>query len=475
MKYCKKIIFLIIAVLTGMISLTSLSVKAQSSNIWQKVYSRSMQDDATSIKQTSDSGYIVCAVTNAGSALSVIWLLKLDKFGDTLWTKIYNWNANYIPKDIIETKDGGYAITGYTSSKMFLIKTNSFGDTLWRKFYGFGRGFSLTSDNKNCYVIAGEDGSPITKVKIVKTNLSGELIWEKIISDSISTTAIKVKMFNSNIYFVCGRYSIQFYRTYIFKLNTFGDSIKVKYFADSAFAISSFDLTNDNGFILGGNKTKEPVSIVLIKLDSLFNEIFRNIYSSNTNEYCIDILNIPNNKGYSILGFSVSGLGNLKFNVKRFDQFGSVIWENFYHYGEDSEPRQFQLTNDKGFVIAGYGNSNLGFPNVYIVKTDSLGNTSPVGISNYSTEIPNEFILYQNYPNPFNPKTNLKFGIPKSGFVTLKVYDILGKEAKTLVYENQPAGNYIVNFDGSNLSSGVYFYRLETNDFVQTKGMVLLK
>ena len=76
MKYCKKIIFLIIAVLTGMISLTSLSVKAQSSNIWQKVYSRSMQDDATSIKQTSDSGYIVCAVTNAGSALSVIWLFS---------------------------------------------------------------------------------------------------------------------------------------------------------------------------------------------------------------------------------------------------------------------------------------------------------------------------------------------------------------------------------------------------------------
>ncbi|MEZ4689013.1 MAG: T9SS type A sorting domain-containing protein [Ignavibacteria bacterium] len=80
-----------------------------------------------------------------------------------------------------------------------------------------------------------------------------------------------------------------------------------------------------------------------------------------------------------------------------------------------------------------------------------------------------------NYPNPFNPVTNLGFGISELGFVSLKVYDIEGKEVVTLVNENKTAGYYNVQFDGSKLSSGVYFYRLETKGFVQTKRMMLIK
>jgi len=89
--------------------------------------------------------------------------------------------------------------------------------------------------------------------------------------------------------------------------------------------------------------------------------------------------------------------------------------------------------------------------------------------------VPTDYKLYQNYPNPFNPVTNLKFAIPKNGFVSLKVYDLLGKEVLTLVNENKQPGNYSVSFDGSNLASGIYFYKLEAGDFVQTRRMMLLK
>ncbi len=85
------------------------------------------------------------------------------------------------------------------------------------------------------------------------------------------------------------------------------------------------------------------------------------------------------------------------------------------------------------------------------------------------------FNLSQNYPNPFNPVTNLEFGISNFGFVTLKVYDVLGNEVKTLVNENKPAGRYTVTFDGSNLSSGIYFYKLVSGAFAETKQMVLIK
>ena len=98
------------------------------------------------------------------------------------------------------------------------------------------------------------------------------------------------------------------------------------------------------------------------------------------------------------------------------------------------------------------------------------------GISNNLTgSIPFTYSLNQNYPNPFNPTTHLEFGISNSGFVSLKVYDILGKEVKTLVNEIKQPGVYQVEFDGSNLASGAYFYRLESGDFVDIKRMILLK
>lgn len=88
---------------------------------------------------------------------------------------------------------------------------------------------------------------------------------------------------------------------------------------------------------------------------------------------------------------------------------------------------------------------------------------------------PEKFSLSQNYPNPFNPVTQIKFAIPKKGFVTLKVYNVLGKEIKTLVDEFRSAGNYSINFNGSNLPSGNYFYRMTMEDFSDVKSMILIK
>ena len=88
---------------------------------------------------------------------------------------------------------------------------------------------------------------------------------------------------------------------------------------------------------------------------------------------------------------------------------------------------------------------------------------------------PYEYKLSQNYPNPFNPITHLEFEIPNLGFVSLKVYDVLGREIKTLVNEIKPAGTYEILFDGSSFANGVYFYRPEAGEFVQTKRMVLIK
>lgn len=100
--------------------------------------------------------------------------------------------------------------------------------------------------------------------------------------------------------------------------------------------------------------------------------------------------------------------------------------------------------------------------------------TSTVGVVN-NNQTPTAFDLSQNYPNPFNPETNIKFAIPVSGMVKLVVYDVTGREAGILLSEQMNAGTYSVNFDASQLSSGIYFYTLTAGDFTQTKKMMLIK
>lgn len=123
-------------------------------------------------------------------------------------------------------------------------------------------------------------------------------------------------------------------------------------------------------------------------------------------------------------------------------------------------------TESRQIVI---GTSNLDTVNFYL---DTL---NVIGIVNISSNVPDNFSLGQNYPNPFNPETKIKFSVKQSSFSELKIFDILGREVKTLVNENLKAGEYEVSFNASGLPSGIYFYRLNIADFTHTKKMVLIK
>lgn len=108
-----------------------------------------------------------------------------------------------------------------------------------------------------------------------------------------------------------------------------------------------------------------------------------------------------------------------------------------------------------------------------ILKTTDGGNT--IGIVNFNNSTPIKFSLHQNYPNPFNPSTKIKFELPKSSFASLKVYDTTGRLITTLVNSRLSSGSYSYDFNGAGLSSGMYFYRLETDAYSETKKMILIK
>jgi hypothetical protein len=169
-----------------------------------------------------------------------------------------------------------------------------------------------------------------------------------------------------------------------------------------------------------------------------------------------------------------------QFTYKGLNQFGfnhpaQIIW--FTDGGKIDEDGLFVTPNISGnFIVTAHDTSSgiKGYANIIIEKIVSVEN---------ELSLPSNYSLFQNYPNPFNPITTIKYSIPTVSsslsrteqLVTLKVYDILGKEVALLVNEKQSAGNYEVRFDGSKLASGVYLYKLQCGEFTSVKKLLLMK
>lgn len=146
-------------------------------------------------------------------------------------------------------------------------------------------------------------------------------------------------------------------------------------------------------------------------------------------------------------------------------------FDNFYNYGKCEEWKY-------GIWITGDGYFDVDVTKNYGILADAseqyIYYSGPTAVKDGSNKV-GEYKLLQNYPNPFNPITNISYKVKEKGIVSLKVYDILGKEAATLVNETKEAGSYSTSFNGADLPSGIYIYSLKVNNFIQNNKMVLIK
>jgi photosystem II stability/assembly factor-like uncharacterized protein len=163
----------------------------------------------------------------------------------------------------------------------------------------------------------------------------------------------------------------------------------------------------------------------------------------------------------SSIEFSNSSTGFVAWQGKIYKTVNGGI--NWTLQNNSETVRQIDMFNSEiGYAIGSGGT---------IYFTDNGGNTE----IQHNAALVRSYSLSQNYPNPFNPSTKINFSIPKSGLVQIKVFDMLGREVQTLLNEFKTAGEYKIDFDGKNLSSGIYFYKMLTNDYVETKKMILIK
>lgn len=202
-----------------------------------------------------------------------------------------------------------------------------------------------------------------------------------------------------------------------------------------------------------------------------------NIFAGTERDgYRYDVFRSTTN-GLNWVEFGLNDLAVGSLGLNGSSVFAGTVGHGVYHSGIDSAmwvqknegfgtaPTVYALLAANGYIFAGTQNRS--------VWRRAINDF--VGLEDISSEIPDEFRLFQNYPNPFNPITKIKFDIPKSSYTELAVYDVLGREITVLINEHLKPGTYEVEWDATNFSSGVYFYRITAEEFNKTRKMVLIK
>ncbi len=212
-------------------------------------------------------------------------------------------------------------------------------------------------------------------------------------------------------------------------------------------------LDTNNFYIRYNDNSFSNLEVKYFKKDAKLNESWTNIFSG-----------YKRTAYYRIIDTGTTVWNGNYTKVKLLEVTDSALVDQWQYWSDD-----FGLLQVMDFE----GASN--YLVACVINGKVYGDTTFTDVKEIKNNIPSEFHLFQNYPNPFNPSTKINFDIPNTSFVTLKVYDITGKEIKTLINEEMRPGSYSADFNGNGLSSGIYIYVLKTPKCLAANKMTLLK
>jgi len=431
---------------------------------WQRVYDGGTDENCNDIQQTSDGGYIIAGRRWTYNNSFDAFLIKTDGAGDTLWTYNYGGEEANEAHAVRLTSDGGYVLTGYSESPngydVYLVKTDSLGNEEWSRGiqnWGLSVGLSLEQTSDDGYIVAGyivpfNQGDE--NILMVRTDSVGDTLWTKTLGMYDDDMAQSVVIANDGCYAFAGYIN--------FNTSIYTDFVLYK-LAEEEYP---YDVIVDLEYISGSpvpptggaicfnidleNQDSREASF-LAWLEIAYDDNPPVLIASRSFQNCSPgwIFNLPN-RNYPILENYPSGSYTMIGNTG--------IWPYVWH--QDSFDFQKTGVSDGSSFEQGAIIDNW---NLFDADNPKLPKTSyslPITVS----------------PNPFNPITTIIFDLPVASEVRFDVYNLIGARVGIGLEPTQfSAGSHSITFDGSNLSSGIYIYRLEADRCKVEGKMILLK
>ncbi|HKR07336.1 MAG TPA: T9SS type A sorting domain-containing protein [Bacteroidia bacterium] len=366
---------------------------------FQKTFGGTGYDECYSVQQTSDGGYIVAGNTDGfGAGFWDIYLIKTDANGDTLWTKTLGEIGYDNARSVQQTNDGGFIIGGYHNSfglddfDIYLIKTDANGNPLWTKTFGgpfddYGGSVQQTADGG--YIITGyigNLGAGDADVYLIKTDANGDSLWTKTFGGINENDGYSVHQTIDGGYIITGEtnsFGAGGFDVYLIKTDSIGNLLWSKTFGgtgdDIGFAVQQ---TTDGGYIITGYKEKLGgfihFDVYLIKTDTMGNLLWSKTFGGTGDEVGFGVQQTTDG-GYIISGFTASfgTVGYADVYLIKADVNGNLLWSKIFGGSNDDLGNSVQQTTDGGYIVTGYSRNfgAGGYADVYLIKTDSSGNS----------------------------------------------------------------------------------------------------
>jgi ribosomal protein S11 len=367
------------------------SISPMSAISFAKTYGGTNYDKAYSVRQTSDGGYIVAGYTTSfGAGWSDFFLIKTDANGNIIWAKTYGGTGWDEANSVQQTSDGGYIVVGARDA--FLVKTDANGNIIWAKTYGgiySDYAYSVQQTSDGGYIVTGGTyyiGAGSYDIFLIKTDANGNIIWAKTYGGTSWDYAYSVQQTSDGGYILAGvTYSFgTSYDIFLIKTDANGNIIWAKTYGGTSYdGAYSVQQTLDGGYIVAGwtYSFGGAYDIFLIKTDANGNIQWAKTYGGTYWDSAYSVQQTSDG-GYIVAGTTLSfGAGGWDIFLIKTDANGNVIWAKTYGGTSDDHASSVQQTSDSGYIVAGGTTSfGAGSADILLIKTDANGNIGSCSI-----------------------------------------------------------------------------------------------
>ncbi len=457
--------------------------------LWTRMYGGDDVDMAACIQQTSDSGYIIAGRYSFGNN-NDCYLVKTDQFGNVMWTQSFGEGGTDKANSVQQTSDGGYIVACEKSWNYWLVKVDRNGDTLWSRTGPEGFAYDVQLDHDGGYVVLGstnEFGALNDDFMLTKYNASDSLLWRQIYNNPGIDWGLAVSPTMDDGYIMVGRHfdmDPNESNGYVVKTDSIGNILWDYTFGVVGYGSASGVVeTLEGDYVVAGTMTTSGVNStqsIIIKLGAAGDTIWVRTLNALGINHAYDV-RLTSDGGYIVTGM-VSPLAtvNLAYLLFKMNSDGDTLWTRVYNAHGLAYATSGLQTTDDGYVIAGYASVPHRYIDMYVVKTGPEGGSAvPLGAN---MGVPGNYVMHPVYPNPFNAMAVVKYEMPITGAVRVGVYDVLGRKVATLMDGQMGTGSHQVVWDAGEMPSGLYFVQMSARtpmgtagDFQQVRKVVLLK